>query len=147
MKLLRRSGRLGAALATALVLLTPFAPRTLAAGAVAALGNAAGEHEHRVSVRTSGACADLVIEHAAETPHDTVREEGARHEHREICLARPADALTSNLVSGGSGSGAAWRLPLGAAPLPPLCPSFAAADLFAPAARGARALRNVVLQI
>jgi hypothetical protein len=138
---------LGAVLALALGLAAPFGPREVVVGAVALLGNAADEHDHRVSVRTEGSCADVVIEHAAETPHDAAREGGARHEHRELCLSRSADALLSKLRVPGADLGGSWRLPIGwlCQPAPATAPASEASAAGAPS--DARALRTVVLLV
>jgi hypothetical protein len=116
-------------------------------GAVALLGNAADPHDHRVSVRTEGSCADVVIEHAAETPHDTAQEGGARHEHRELCLSRSADALLSKLPAPGAELGGSWSLPIAWLPQPALVTAPASEGSPAGAPLDARALRTVVLLV
>jgi len=124
----------------ALVMLAPFGPRPVVAGAAAWLGNAADDHEHRVSVRTSGVCADVVIE------HDAAKPDGSAHEHREICLSRGADALLSKLSAAGVVS-AAFGLAL--------APTSARASATAPRAAGLpdrsppdlRALRTIILRV
>jgi hypothetical protein len=134
-------------LALVLATLAPFGSRPVVAGAAALLGNAADDHEHRVSVRTSGVCADVVIEHDAKTPHDSAREGGARHEHREICLPRGADALLSRLSSAGLAAAGAWSLALAELPVRAFTATRLAARSPDRALPGLRALRTIVLVV
>ena len=137
--------RYWAPLALALAMLAPFGPRPVVAGAAALLGDAVDDHAHRVSVRTSGVCSDVVIEHDAEAELGAAKQAGAGHEHREICLSRDADALLSKLTAGEAASAGAFGLEL--AEIPAL--TFSAVRLGVPppdrSPPGLRALRTVVL--
>jgi hypothetical protein len=88
-----------------------------------------------------------VIEHDAETPRDTAGEGDARHEHREICLSRGADALLSKLSAGGSAAAGAWSLALVELPARVFDAARLAARPPERAPSGLRALRTIVLLV